>query len=151
MLGKILTPIHLYKVANWLYRHKCNSIAYLVSYVNFLLTGCQLPAEATIGCGVRFPDLGAGVVLNKTTVIGDNCTILPHAVLGQNVRIGGAVEGQIIVGKGVVIGAGAKVIATGVLTIGDNAAIGANAVVLRSVPANCLAVGVPARIIRQPE
>ncbi|GAB4523974.1 MAG: hypothetical protein Kow00133_12060 [Amphiplicatus sp.] len=80
------------------------------------------------------------VGIHRDSIIGENCIIM------QQVTIGQAGEGGVpVLGKNVFVGAGARIL--GPVTIGDNARIGANAVVLKDVPADATAVGVPARII----
>ncbi len=82
------------------------------------------------------------MVLHSRVVIGNNCMI------GQGVTVGGK-SGWYevpVIGNNVIINAGAKII--GPIRIGDNVEIGANCVVLKDVPSNCVVAGVPARIIR---
>jgi serine O-acetyltransferase len=150
LLNIMSSPIPLYRVARWIHVRGLPQVAYLVSIMNYFFTGCQIPPGVRIGQRARIPDFGAGVVINRSTTIGDDVMILPHVVIGQNVRRGQeVVPAEIVIGNGVILGAGAKIIASGRLEIGDGAVVGANAVVLKSVPAGALAVGVPARIIPQ--
>ena len=82
------------------------------------------------------------------TIIGDDVTIHPHVVIGGSARDGSTAPGiLIVIGDGAQLGAGAKIITSESLEIGKRALIGANAVVLESVPPDCTAVGVPARIL----
>ncbi|MGE5865508.1 MAG: serine O-acetyltransferase, partial [Rhizobacter sp.] len=84
-----------------------------------------------------------GIVVNGESVIGKNCNISQGVTLGQANR--GRNKGCPIVGDNVYIGPGAKLV--GAVRIGDNVAIGANAVVTRDVPDNAVVVGIPARVI----
>lgn len=102
-----------------------------------ITTGISLPAEATIGPGLRIHHFG-GIILHSQAVLGAGCTLYQGVTLGDLGGWGGAP----CLGDHVLLGAGAKVL--GAITIGDHCAIGANAVVLDSVPAGCVAVGVPA-------
>jgi serine O-acetyltransferase len=107
--------------------------------VSFL--GAEIPCEVTIGRRFVIEHVGA-IVISGEVVIGDDC------ILRQGVTIGLRNKGVLAcprLGNRVDIGAGAKIL--GPITIGDDVAIGANAVVLTDVPANHLAVGVPAKII----
>lgn len=108
--------------------------------------GIHLPEAATIGRRLNIEHFG-GIIFHAGVVIGDDVTIR------QGVTIGNKGEGDPNhaprVGNRVDIGAGAKIL--GGVTIGDDARIGANAVVVKDVPANATAVGVPARIIIRPE
>ena len=85
-----------------------------------------------------------GVVIGETTVVGDNCTIYQNVTLGGTGKDVG--KRHPTLGNNVLVGSGAKVL--GPFTVGDNARIAAGAVVLREVPANATAVGVPARIVK---
>jgi serine O-acetyltransferase len=103
-----------------------------------------------MGEDCKFPDYGIGVVLNGNVRLGSRVTVLPNVVIGQNVRRLGEVSTiMVCIEDDAVIGTGAKIIATGELTIGARAVVGANAVVLRSVPADTTVVGVPARMLSE--
>ncbi len=106
-----------------------------------ILTGIELPCEATIGRRFRIDHFG-GIVISGDAVFGDDCVIRNGVTVG--LRHAG-VRGAPIFGNRVDVGAGAKIL--GAIRIGDDVVIGANAVVLRDVPANSVAVGVPARIL----
>lgn len=106
------------------------------------LTGIEIHPGAVIGRRV-FIDHGMGVVIGETAEIADDCTLYHGVTLGGTSWKAG--KRHPTLGKRVVIGAGAKVL--GPILIGDGAKIGANAVVVRDVPAGASAVGVPARIL----
>lgn len=106
-------------------------------------TGISIPAEASIGQGLRIHHFG-GIIIHSAAIMGENCTIYHGVTLGDRGGYGGAPR----VGHGVLIGAGAKLI--GEIEVGDDCVIGANAVVHTSVPANHLAVGVPAVVKSRP-
>jgi serine O-acetyltransferase len=106
-----------------------------------VITGADIPTTTTLGGGLMLPHPN-GLVFHRDVIIGVNCMIM------QQVTIGQLADGPVPrLGNGVYVGAGAKIL--GPVTIGDNAAIGANAVVLDDVPANATAVGIPARVVRQ--
>ena len=98
---------------------------------------------ATIGTGF-FIDHGMGVVIGETAEIGDYVTLFQGVTLGGTGKEHG--KRHPTIGNHVVIGAGAKIL--GGIRVGDNVKIGANSVVLKSVPANSTVIGVPARIIK---
>ena len=100
---------------------------------------------ARIGRGV-FIDHGTGIVIGETAVIGDDVSMLQGVTLGGT----GAERGDRHpkIGKGVLLGAGAKVL--GNIEIGDYAKIASGSVVLKPVPAGCTAAGVPARLVNCP-
>ncbi len=112
------------------------------SHMGRWLTGIEIHPGATIGRRV-FIDHGMGVVIGETAVIGEDCTLYHGVTLGGTSWNKG--KRHPTLGKGVVIGAGAKVL--GPILVGDGAKIGSNAVVVRDVPAAATAVGIPARII----
>ena len=85
-----------------------------------------------------------GIVFGETTEIGDNCTIYHGVTLGGTGKDTG--KRHPTLGNNVLIGAGAKVL--GPVYIGDNVRVGAGSVVLKNLPANCTAVGVPAEVVR---
>lgn len=103
--------------------------------------GIELPYSAKVGQRVVFEHQG-GIVIHGNSVIGDDCIIRQGVTLGNRYR-----EEPFdapVLGKGVNVGAGAKLL--GKLSIEDGASIGANAVVLQDIPAGALAVGIPAKI-----
>jgi len=106
------------------------------------LTGIEIHPGATIGRRV-FIDHGMGIVIGETAEVGDDCTLYHGVTLGGTSWNAG--KRHPTLGKGVVIGAGAKVL--GPILVGDGAKIGSNAVVVRDVPAGATAVGVPARTL----
>jgi serine O-acetyltransferase len=109
------------------------------------ITGTELPCEAVVGRRLRI-EHSFDIVVSGDAVLGDD------VILRNGVTIGLRHEGKRgspVIGNRVDIGAGAKIL--GPINIGDDVSIGANAVVIRDVPARCIAVGVPARILaKQP-
>ncbi len=104
--------------------------------------GIELPYEVKLGRRVRFDHQGA-VVIHGNSVIGDDCVLRQGVTLGN--RRPEEHDLAPTLGKGVSVGAGAKLL--GPINIGDNAIIGANAVVLIDVPAGRTAVGIPGKLI----
>lgn len=106
----------------------------------------EIGINPKIGKNLRFAHF-QGVIIGNEVVIGDNCKIYQQVTLGQKKN---GVEGygdDPIIGDNVIIFSGAKVF--GKINIGNNAIIGANAVVFKDVPENSIAVGIPARIIER--
>ena len=116
----------------------------MISQLNRFLTGVEIHPAAKIGHGL-FIDHGSGVVIGETTEIGDNCTIYQGVTLGGTGKDSG--KRHPTLGNNVMVGSGARVL--GPFHVGDNVKIAANAVVLEEIPADCTAVGVPARIVRR--
>ena len=104
--------------------------------------GIEIPHQTQIGSGLYIGHWG-GIIVNPRAKIGNNCNI------SQGVTIGGTNRGERAgvptIGDGVFIGPGAKII--GRIRVGDNVAIGANAVVTKDVPENAVVAGVPARVL----
>ncbi len=117
-------------------------LARLGSNVGRWLTGIEIHPGATIGRRF-FIDHGMGVVIGETAVIGDDCTLYHGVTLGGTSWNKG--KRHPTLERGVVIGAGAKVL--GPITLGERAKVGSNAVVVRDVPPGATAVGIPARIV----
>lgn len=107
-------------------------------------TGIEIHPGAQIGKGL-FIDHGMGVVVGETSIVGNNVTLFQGVTLGGTGKETG--KRHPTLGDNVVVGTGAKVL--GNITIGSNSYVGANAVVLRSVPPNSTVVGVPGHITKQ--
>jgi len=131
-------------IAHVLWKMKVPLIPRLISQLSRFLTGIEIHPGAIIGDGL-FIDHGMGVVVGETAILGDNVTLFQGVTLGGTGKETG--KRHPTVGNHVVIGAGAKVL--GNITIGDNSYIGANAVVLKDVPANSTVVGVPGHVTKQ--
>jgi len=129
-------------VANPLWRAGLRWLARWTAHWGRWLTGIEIHPGATIGRRV-FIDHGMGIVIGETAVIGDDCTLYHGVTLGGTSWKKG--KRHPTLGRGVVIGAGAKVL--GPIEVGDGAKIGSNAVVVRDVPADATAVGIPARVV----
>lgn len=120
-------------------------LARFASHLGRWLTGIEIHPGAQIGRRV-FIDHGMGVVIGQTAEVGDDCTLYHGVTLGGTSWSGG--KRHPTLGKGVVIGAGAKVL--GPIYVGDGAKIGSNAVVVKEVAAGATVVGVPGRSV-EPE
>ena len=125
------------------YRRGHRSLPRWVSERGRHKAGFEIHPGATIGRRL-FIDHGMGIVVGETTEIGDNCTIYHGVTLGGTGKDTG--KRHPTLGDNVLIGAGTKVL--GPVYIGDNARVGAGSVVLKNLPANCTAVGVPAEVVR---
>jgi serine O-acetyltransferase len=132
-----------YRLAHWLWRRRVPFLPRAISQLARWLTGIEIHPAAKIGTGF-FIDHGMGVVIGETSEIGDNVTLFQGVTLGGTGKERG--KRHPTLGSHVVVGAGAKIL--GGIRVGDNVKIGANSVVLKSVPANSTVIGVPARIIK---
>lgn len=131
-----------YRVSHWLWKRRLKLLGRWVSQVTRDLTGIEIHPGATIGYGF-FIDHGMGVVIGETAEVGEDVTLYHGVTLGGTSLNKG--KRHPTIGDRVVIGAGAKVL--GAITIGEDTRIGANAVVVKSVPANSVVVGVPGQNI----
>ena len=135
--------MHRWASACWSYGFKW--LGRFISYLARILTGIEIHPAATVGRRV-FIDHGFGVVIGETAIIGDDCTIYQGVTLGGT-SLSKGTKRHPTLERGVIIGAGAKVL--GSFTVGEGAKIGSNAVVVKEVPAGATAVGNPARIIEK--
>lgn len=137
-------PVLLSRSAHKLQLLGFTKLARAVSLVNFVVFGIEIAVRCPIGPGLILPHTH-GTVIGANS-IGADATIFQGVTLGaKEVDFGYEREARPNVGDGVIIGSGAKVL--GGLTIGNSVRIGANAVVLSSVPANSLVVGIPGRVV----
>ena len=139
-----LQAIVMHRWAHWCWMQEMKWLGRFISHIARTLTGIEIHPGAVIGRRV-FTDHGMGVVIGETAVIGDDCTLYHGVTLGGTSWNKG--KRHPTLEQGVVIGAGAKVL--GPITVGENAKIGSNAVVVKDVPAGATAVGIPARILDQ--
>lgn len=132
-----------HRVAHWFLRHKMPLFARWLSQLTRHFTGIEIHPGATIGRRF-FIDHGMGVVIGETAQIGNDVTLYHGVTLGGVSLEKG--KRHPTLEDNVVVGVGAKVL--GNITIGEGSRIGANAVVVRSVPANSVVVGVPGQVIQ---
>ena len=144
LLYPTIHALFAYRMAHFCYRKKLFFLARLISQTARFTTGIEIHPGAKIGRRL-FIDHGMGVVIGETTTIGDDCIIYHGVTLGATDC--DAPKRHPDVGDRVLIGAGAKIL--GPISIGSGAKVGANSVVLKSVPAGAPAVGIPARILIQ--
>lgn len=135
----------VYRFGRWRYTirpvwlRKLLSLIYRICYkIVQILTGVELPCEVIVGDNFVIDHFG-GIIISGYARFGDNCRIRNGVVVGLSRAEDPCAP---TIGDNVDIGSGAKLL--GRITIGDNVHIGANAVVISDVPANCIAVGIPA-------
>jgi len=136
--------IFFHRINHALWKLGVPVIPRFLSQVARWLTGIEIHPAAKIGSGF-FIDHGMGVVIGETTEIGDDCLLYQGVTLGGTGKEKG--KRHPTLGRGVVVGTGAKVL--GAIRVGDYAKIGANSVVLKSVPEHSIVVGVPGRVIKR--
>lgn len=137
-----LHAVWVHRLSHVLWRWRLKLLARVLSQLTRWFTGIEIHPGATIG-NRFFIDHGMGVVIGETAEIGDDCTLY------HGVTLGGTswerAKRHPTLGKNVVVGAGAKIL--GPITIGENARVGSNSVVVKDVPANATVVGIPGRIV----
>ena len=138
-----LHAIVMHDWARWCWTHGMKWVGRFISHLARILTGIEIHPGAIIGRRV-FIDHGFGVVIGETAEIGDDCTIYQGVTLGGTSLSKGAKRHPTL-GRGAIIGAGAKVL--GGFTVGEGAKVGSNAVVVKEVPPGATAVGNPAHIV----
>ena len=132
-----------HRIAHWLYLHHRFFLARCVSQWSRFWTGIEIHPGATIGRRLVI-DHGMGIVIGETAEVGDDCLLYQGVTLGGTGKDKG--KRHPTLGNNVLVGSGAKVL--GPFKVGDNCRIAAGAVVLREVPPNSTAVGVPAQVVR---
>jgi len=140
-----LHAIWWHRVAHRLWRYRLRWLARMVSHCNRFLTGIEIHPGATIGRRF-FIDHGMGIVIGETSLIGDDVLMYKGVVLGGTSLNKGkrhpTIEDHVVLGSDAVV--------LGPITIGRCARIGSGAVVVRPVPCDSTAVGIPARVVRGP-
>ncbi len=139
-----LHAIVLHRIAHKLWLWKLPLIPRAISQFARFLTGIEIHPGAQIGKGL-FIDHGMGVVIGETAIVGDNVLLYQGVTLGGTGKETG--KRHPTLGDNIAVGAGAKIL--GNITIGSNSYIGANAVVLTTVPPNTTVVGVPGHVTKQ--
>ena len=134
--------LQLHRVSHALWNWGLRWLPRFTSHIARFLTGVEIHPGATIGRRV-FIDHGMGVVIGETAEIGDDCTLYHGVTLGGVSWDKG--KRHPTLGKGVVVGAGAKIL--GPFVVGDGAKVGSNSVVVKPVPPGATVVGIPARTV----
>lgn len=134
--------VRWHRIAHFFHGLGLKALARGISQFSRLLTGIEIHPGAKIG-KCLFIDHGMGIVIGETAEIGDYCNIYHGVTLGGTGKDKG--KRHPTLGNHVLVGAGAKIL--GPFTVGDNARIGSNAVVLKEVPPNATVVGVPGAVI----
>ena len=136
-IGNKSIVIKFYNAERWCWVRHLRIAAKIVWRLIYLLFNCSIPPTALLEDGVEIAH-GIGIVIHQNSVIGGGTKIY------QNVTIGSGNGPKI--GKNCILGCGCCIL--GDITIGNNVNVGANAVVLQSIPDNSTVVGIPGRIIK---
>jgi serine O-acetyltransferase len=131
-----------YRLSHWFWVHRFKLIGRMLSQAVRGFTGIEIHPGATIGPGL-FIDHGMEVVIGETSEIGEDVTLYHGVTLGGTSLKKG--KRHPTLGDGVVVGTGAKIL--GAITVGECSRVGANAVVVRSVPPDSVVIGVPGEVV----
>ena len=134
--------LQAYRVAHWLWRHRRHALAAHLQNRISEVFGVDVHPAARIGCGIII-DHGTSVVIGETAVVDDNVSILHEVTLGGTGKATGDRHPK--VRRGVLLGAGAKIL--GNIEIGIGSKVAAGSVVLRDVPPGTTVAGIPARVV----
>lgn len=134
-----------YRIAHALHVKGFKTLARALMGISQIITNIDIHPACTIGRRV-FLDHAFGVVIGETAIVGDDVLIYQGVTLG-GVSLERGVKRHPTIGDHTVIGSGAKIL--GDITIGENCRIGSNSVVVKSIPDDSTAVGVPARVIEK--
>ncbi|HZZ36307.1 MAG TPA: serine O-acetyltransferase [Caulobacteraceae bacterium] len=137
--------LQTHRVSHWLWTEGREALAFYLQSRMSELFQVDIHPAAVVGKGAFF-DHGTGIVIGETAVLGDDVSMLHGVTLGGTGADRGDRHPKI--GKGVLLGAGAKVL--GNISVGDFAKVASGSVVLKDVPAHCTAAGVPARLVNCP-
>lgn len=137
-----LHAVWAHRSEHWLWQHGLKIFARWMSHITRFFTGIEIHPGADIGHSF-FIDHGMGVVIGETAVIGDRVTLYHGVTLGGTSLQKG--KRHPTLENDVVIGAGAKIL--GNIVIGAHSRVGANAVVVKSVPNNSVVVGIPGQVV----
>lgn len=138
----MLNAIYFYRIGHWFYKKRIPVLPKIIELLIFLIYNSKVPSSAQIGKKTILAYGGIGCVIHHNTIIGSN------VIIGTNVTIGGKSghNNVPVIGDNVYISTGAKVL--GPITVGSNAIIGANSVVVKDVIANTTVVGIPAKLLK---
>ena len=139
-----------YRFSSWrhnsvhipLIRQTLHLVGFVWHKIIEIMTGISIPYSVKIGKGLYIGHFG-GIYINEDVVIGENCNLSQGVTIGVGGR--GKSSGSPVIGDRVFIGPGAKLF--GAITVGNDVAIGANAVVTKNLPDTCVAVGIPAQVV----
>lgn len=138
-------PVMLFRIGSWCAGHHLRPLGKIFSLINFLVFGLEIGLDCPIGPGLYFPHTSGTVIGARR--IGANAVIYHNVTLGAKAPdLSYEAELRPEVGDGAFLGAGCKIL--GGITLGDGVTVGANSVVLKSVPSGCLVGGIPAAVIR---
>jgi serine O-acetyltransferase len=145
---RLRSPECLWALSRALHRRGFRQIARIIKVVNYVMHRALLPSEAIVGRNLTLEHYGLGIVIHPNVTIGDDCRTYHHVTIAGEMPLD-APE-RVVIGNRLTIGVNAVILPRGYqgLKKGDDAIIGAGAVVTKDVPPGAVMIGVPARISR---
>lgn len=145
---RLRSPELLWRSSIWMHQHHLRLLAKCIKVLNYLCHRALLPAQAIVGKRITLEHYALGIVIHPNVTIGDDCRIYHHVTIAGEVPIDA--KERVVIGDRVVLGVNAVILPRPYcgLFIGDDAIIGAGAVVTSDVPARAVVVGVPGKVIR---
>lgn len=145
---RLRSPEWIWALTRSVHRAGFPRVSRAIKLINFVLHRALLPGEAEVGSGLGLEHYALGIVIHPNVTLGDDVRIFHHVTIAGEVAIGA--RERVVIGDRVTIGVNAVILPRPYrgLTIGDDAIIGAGAVVTGDVPARAVVVGVPGRVIR---
>ncbi len=139
-------PVLLFRLGSWCASHHLRPIGKIFSLLNFLVFGLEIGLDCPIGPGLYFPHTSGTVIGARR--IGTNAVIYHNVTVGAKIPdLQNLGELRPEIGDNAVLGAGCKIL--GPISLGDRISVGANSVVLSSMPSDSLVVGIPGKAIQK--
>jgi serine O-acetyltransferase len=145
---RIRTAEIIWSLTRKLYRFNLKRSSRLVKLLNYLMHRALLPGEAIVGANISLEHYALGIVIHPNVIIGDDCKIYHHVTIAGEMPLD-SME-RVVIGNRVTIGVNAVILPRPYrgLVIGDDAVIGAGAVVTGDVPSRAVVTGVPGKVQR---
>ncbi len=143
IISKGFRAVFFYRIVHQLYNSNIFLIKDIFLFLNLILNNIEISYQAEIGPGLLIPHAQC-IVIGSFCIIGNNVTVQQGVTIGANLDKVKNGRKYPIIGDNVLLGAGAKII--GPVIIGENSIVGANSVVVKDIPKNSIAVGIPARV-----
>ena len=143
LMAPTVQAVYFYRISHAMFRRDVSELPNVIATLSRLMTSMEIYYSATIGPGLKVIH-GIGTIIGAHSRIGSHFTIYQNVTIGDKLGRDTGVEKRPVIGDYVIASTGAQIV--GPVKIGSRSIIGANAVVLRSIPPRCIAAGVPAEV-----